>query len=211
MSTVIGTPRRPRFDIMPPMKSTTNAIAGEESRVAALSRPHLPLPQLALLEVGADAARAARAKAIAEKAWPPTYSGIIPAAQIPYMIERMYSPSAIREAAAAGTPYYLLQADGTDAGVCSIDLRPAADGSSELHKIYLLPDWWGRGVGAWLLAELCRRAKEAGATRVWLRVNKRNARAQKAYRAAGFSNVRALCTDIGGGFVMDDFVFERIL
>ena len=171
----------------------------------------MPLPKLELLEVGLDASRAARAKAIAEKAWPPTYNGIIPAAQIPYMIERMYSPEAIRAAAAAGTPYYLVLADGADAGVCSIDLRPAADGAAELHKIYLLPEWWGRGVGAWLLAELCRRAKEAGATCVWLRVNKRNVRAQKAYRAAGFANVRALCTDIGGGFVMDDFVFERRL
>ena len=191
------------------MESNLNAIDDGGTRGGAVSRPYLPLPQLTLLEVGADAARAARARAIAEKAWPPTYSDIIPAAQIPYMIERMYSPKAIREAAAAGTPYYLVQADGTDAGVCSIDLRPAADSSAELHKIYLLPDWWGRGVGAWLLAELCRRAKEAGATRVWLRVNKQNVRAQKAYRAAGFSNVRALCTDIGGGFVMDDFIFER--
>ena len=168
-----------------------------------------PLPRLELLEVGTDAARAARAKAVAEKAWPPTYSGIIPAAQIPYMIDRMYSPEAIRAAAAERTPYYLVLADGVDAGVCSIDLRPAADGAAELHKIYLLPEWWGRGMGAWLLAELCRRAKDAGATRVWLRVNKRNVRAQKAYRAAGFANVRALCTDIGGGFVMDDFIFER--
>ena len=196
---------------MPSMKSTTNAIADEEMHVAAVLRAYKPLPQLALLAVGSDEARATRAKAIAEKAWPPTYSGIIPAAQIPYMIERMYSPAAIRKAAAAGTPYYLVQADGADAGVCSIDLRPAADGSVELHKIYLLPEWWGRGIGAWLLAELCRRAKEAGATRVWLRVNKLNARAQKAYSAAGFSNICALCTDIGGGFVMDDFIFERSL
>ena len=121
----------------------------------------------------------------------------------------MYSPKAIGEAAAAGTPYYIVQADGADAGVCSIDLRPAPDGSSELHKIYLLPKWWSRGIGAWLLAELCRRAKDAGASRVWLRVNKRNTRAQKAYSAAGFLNVRAICTDIGGGFAMDDFIFEK--
>ena len=53
------------------------------------------------------------------------------------------------------------------------------------------------------LPAACKRKREAGAARVWLRVNKLNARAQKAYRAAGFSNVRALCTDIGGGFVMD--------
>ena len=172
-------------------------------------RPRLPLPALELLEVGGDAALQERARAIAEKAWPPTYRGIIPEAQIPYMIGRMYSPEAIREAAAVGTPFYLVRADGADAGVCSVDLRPAADGSAELHKLYTLPAYWGRGVGGWLLAELCRRAKEAGATSVWLRVNKNNARAQKAYRAAGFSNVRAVCTDIGEGFVMDDFVFAR--
>ena len=125
------------------------------------------------------------------------------------MIGRMYSPEAIREAAAAGTPFYLVLADGADAGVCSVDLKPAADGSAELHKLYTLPSYWGRGVGGWLLAELSRRAKESGATSVWLRVNKNNVRAQKAYKAAGFANVRAVCTDIGEGFVMDDFVFAR--
>ena len=172
-------------------------------------RPRLPLPALELVEVGGDPALQARARAVAEKAWPPTYRGIISDAQIAYMLGRMYSPEAIREAAAAGTPYWLVRADGADAGVCSVDLRPAADGSAELHKLYTLPAYWGRGVGGWLLAELCRRAKEAGATSVWLRVNKNNVRAQKAYKAAGFSNVRAVCTDIGEGFAMDDFVYAR--
>ena len=120
------------------------------------------------------------------------------------------------EEALGGTDYPLLSSFLTresrdDLHELSDGVKELADGSAELHKIYLLPEWWGRGVGAWLLAELCRRAKEAGATCVWLRVNKRNVRAQKAYRAAGFANVRALCTDIGGGFVMDDFVFERRL
>lgn len=172
-------------------------------------RPRLPLPELELLEVAGDAALEARARAVAEKAWPPTYRGILSDAQIAYMLERMYGPGAIREAAAAGTPYWLIRADGADAGVCSVDLRPAADGSAELHKLYTLPAYWGRGIGGWLLSELSRRAKEAGATSVWLRVNKNNVRAQKAYRAAGFANVRAVCTDIGEGFVMDDFVFSR--
>lgn len=172
-------------------------------------RPRLPLPELELLEVAGDAALEARARAVAEKAWPPTYRGILSDAQIAYMLERMYGPGAIREAAAAGTPYWLVRADGADAGVCSVDLRPAADGSAELHKLYTIPAYWGRGIGGWLLSELSRRAKEAGATSVWLRVNKNNVRAQKAYRAAGFANVRAVCTDIGEGFVMDDFVFSR--
>ena len=183
-----------------------------ETALSATSspRPRLPLPVLELVEVTDDAI-AARARAIAEKAWPPTYHGIIPDAQIPYMIERMYAPETIRAEAARGTPFYLVRADGVDAGVCSVDLRPDADGAAELHKLYTLPAYWGRGIGHWLLDELCRRAAAAGAKRVWLRVNKRNLRAQKAYKNAGFANIKSLCTDIGEGFVMDDFVFSRRL
>ena len=174
-------------------------------------RPRLPLPALALEPVESDA-QIAEARAVAERTWPRTYAGIIPDAQIPYMIERMYAPEAIRRDTAAGTPFFLVKADGRTAGVCSADIgRRDAEGGAELHKLYVLPWHWGRGVGRWVLDELARRCREAGASSVWLRVNKRNARAQKAYRAAGFAKERAVCTDIGEGFVMDDFVYRRDL
>ena len=123
-------------------------------------------------------------------------------------------PALVRlaDASPAGFTYRQLRADGADAGVCSFDLTKRDErGGAELHKLYTLPAYWGRGLGRLALDEICRRCREAGATSVWLRVNKGNARAQKAYRAAGFANVRAVCTDIGGGFVMDDFVFVRPL
>ena len=177
----------------------------------AAPRPRLPLPALSLVPVETDA-QAAEARAVAEKAWPRTYAGIIPDAQISYMIARMYSPEAIRRDTAAGSPFFLVQADGRTAGVCSADTgRRDPDGGAELHKLYLLPPYWGRGVGHWVLDELSRRCREAGASSAWLRVNKRNERAQKAYRAAGFAKERAVCTDIGGGFAMDDFVYRRPL
>ena len=174
-------------------------------------RPRLPLPALELVPVESDA-QIAEARAVAEKTWPRTYAGIIPDAQIPYMIGRMYSPDAIRRDSAAGSPFFLVKADGRTAGVCSADVgRRDADGGAELHKLYVLPWYWGRGVGRWVLDELSRRCREAGAASVWLRVNKQNVRAQKAYRAAGFAKERAVCTDIGEGFVMDDFVYRRTL
>jgi D-tyrosyl-tRNA(Tyr) deacylase len=172
-------------------------------------RPRLPLPALSLVPVETDA-QIAEARTVAEKTWPRTYAGIIPDAQIPYMIERMYAPEAIRRDTAEGTPFFLVKADGRTAGVCSADLgKRDADGAAELHKLYVLPQYWSRGVGHWVLDELSRRCREAGAASVWLRVNKRNERAQKAYKAAGFAKERAVCTDIGGGFVMDDFVYRR--
>ncbi len=190
----------------------TVMLESETSETPAKSpRPRLPLPQLELVPV-ATGELEERARAVAWGAWPATYRGLIPEAQIPYMIGRMYSPEAIRAETAAGTPFYLLRADGRDAGICSFDLTKRGEGlSAELHKIYLLPAYWGRGIGNWLLGEMAARAKAAGAASLWLRVNKGNVRAQKAYKAAGFANVRAVCTDIGEGFVMDDYVFARRL
>ena len=174
-------------------------------------RPRIPPPTLEFVPVDSEA-REAEAMDVARRAWPSTYAGIIPEEQIPYMIERMYSPAAIRRDTAEGAPFYLLVADGTTAGVCSFDLsRRGPDGSAELHKLYLLPPWRGRGVGAMALAEVKRRLADAGATSVWLRVNKHNLRAQAAYKAAGLRRAEALCTDIGGGFVMDDFIYRAAL
>lgn len=51
-------------------------------------------------------------------------------------------------------------------------------------------------------------AREVGARTIWLTVNRRNERAIGAYRRAGFREVRAQVTDIGGGYVMDDYIME---
>ena len=174
-------------------------------------RPRLPMPALELVRVETDA-QSAEARAVAEATWPRTYAGIISPEQISYMVERMYSPEAIRRDAADGSPFFLLRADGRTAGVCSFDeTKRDADGAAELHKLYVLPPYWGRGVGRWALDEISDRLRRAGVPSVWLRVNKRNERARKAYRAAGFAQERALVVDIGGGFVMDDFVYRRTL
>ncbi|MBR1837539.1 MAG: GNAT family N-acetyltransferase [Kiritimatiellae bacterium] len=181
--------------------------ANTRNENAALPRPE----RISLVPVDSPE-REAEAKRVAELSWPSTYAGIIPDAQVPYMIARMYSPEAIRADTAAGSPFYLVEADGVTAGVCSFDAtKRGADGSAELHKIYLLPEWRGRGVGVRVLEEAKRRMKEEGAASVWLRVNKRNERAKRAYAAAGFRQAEALCTDIGGGFVMDDWVYRADL
>lgn len=190
----------------------TIELKSETAREPSASpRPKLPLPALEFVPVDTPELEA-RAAEIAREAWPPTYSGIIPDEQIPYMIGRMYSPEAIRSDTAAGSPFFIVRADGADAGVCSFDLSKRGEGdSAELHKIYVLPAYWGRGAGGAILAEISRRLAESGAKSAWLRVNKRNARAQKAYAAAGFKRVRGVCDDIGGGFVMDDWIYAKPL
>jgi GNAT superfamily N-acetyltransferase len=81
----------------------------------------------------------------------------------------------------------------------------------KLHKIYLHPDWQGRGLGSRLLQHCEREVRAAGAHRLILSVNKRNAKAIAAYQRNGFVIVESVVTDIGGGFVMDDFIMAKEL
>jgi RimJ/RimL family protein N-acetyltransferase len=50
-----------------------------------------------------------------------------------------------------------------------------------------------------------------GCARLQLRVNKANAPAIRAYQRAGFTFLEDVTTDIGSGFVMDDFRMEKMI
>ncbi len=56
-----------------------------------------------------------------------------------------------------------------------------------------------------------REVRAGGARRLILSVNKRNIRAIAAYRRNGFIIAESVVTDIGGGFVMDDYVMTKEL
>jgi ribosomal protein S18 acetylase RimI-like enzyme len=62
-----------------------------------------------------------------------------------------------------------------------------------------------------MLDHICERARELGAHAVWLQVNKRNEPAIAAYLKAGFHIEKEAVFDIGGGFVMDDYLMARTL
>ena len=51
--------------------------------------------------------------------------------------------------------------------------------------------------------------RAGGAHRLILSVNKRNAKAIAAYKRNGFVIAESVVTDIGGGFVMDDYIMAK--
>jgi ribosomal protein S18 acetylase RimI-like enzyme len=62
-----------------------------------------------------------------------------------------------------------------------------------------------------MLRHVEERARERGCRSLVLQVNKRNDIAVAFYRKAGFSVREEAVFDIGGGFVMDDYVMEKAL
>jgi len=79
----------------------------------------------------------------------------------------------------------------------------------KLHKLYLLPELHGRGLGSRLLEQVESEVRQIGAGRLILSVNKRNVKVIAAYQRNGFVIAQSIVTDIGGGFVMDDYVMAK--
>ena len=165
--------------------------------------------------------------AIAELAgviWRACYPGIITHAQIDYMLARMYALEVLRaELRSQGIRYDQLLVDGKLVGFASYGPteigRPRrgdrktqhAVPTFKLHKLYLLPELHGRGLGSRLLQHVEREVRAEGTRRLILSVNKRNAKAIAAYQKNGFVIADSVVTDIGNEFVMDDYIMAKDL
>ncbi|HET6492932.1 MAG TPA: GNAT family N-acetyltransferase, partial [Burkholderiales bacterium] len=63
--------------------------------------------------------------------------------------------------------------------------------------------------GGCVIAHVCERARGLGCSRVVLAVNRNNCNAIGAYLKHGFRVRGSQIKDIGGGFVMDDYLMAR--
>ena len=143
--------------------------------------------------------------------WRACYPGIITSEQIDYMLARMYSLDVLRdEIRSQGIRYDLLLVDGKPAGFASYG-PTSESGVIKLHKLYLLAEMHGRGLGSRLLQQVEHEVRAGAGSRLILSVNKRNARAIAAYQRNGFVTADSVVTDIGGGFVMDDYIMAKEL
>jgi GNAT superfamily N-acetyltransferase len=124
-----------------------------------------------------------------------------------YMLAWMYSEETIRRELAEGVHWEIVRHEGCDAGYFSITF--GADCVAKLNKLYLVPELQGRGLGQEMLVRVFAVAAQNGASEVRLQVNKANFHAQRAYERFGFRRVEAAVFEIGGGFVMDDYIMVR--
>lgn len=145
---------------------------------------------------------------LADIIWREHYTTIIGKAQVDYMLAHFQSAEAISNQIAGGMVYYLMLKEDRPVGYLAIQKRGQ---ELFLSKIYLLREYRGLGMGKAAMDFIVEKARELGCDRVALTVNKNNDRSIKAYTKMGFENKGALVTDIGGGFVMDDYRMVRIL
>ncbi|HJJ48912.1 MAG TPA: GNAT family N-acetyltransferase [Methanocorpusculum sp.] len=145
--------------------------------------------------------------ALAEKIWTEHYTSLIGSAQVSYMLENFQSEQAIQSQLKEGYAYYILLHNRKTAGYFSILPRPK-ENHLFLSKLYVDKDFRRKGIASDTLIFIQELAKEADLPAVRLTVNKGNTGSIEAYTHLGFKKIDSVVTDIGNGFVMDDYVME---
>lgn len=144
---------------------------------------------------------------LAREIWFEHYLPIIGQAQISYMVAKFQSAEAIAEQLASGYQYFLAGVAGQDLAYGAIRCEPEQR-RLFLSKLYVLKSQRGTGLGRILLDEFERLGRQQGLHSIWLTVNKHNP-AVDAYVRLGFKVTESVITDIGNGFVMDDYRMEK--
>ena len=135
--------------------------------------------------------------------WHQHYPSIISREQIDCMLGRMYTPDVIERELAEGVDWRILEAEGKPSGYLSVGMTGPAE--CKLHKLYLLPELHGRGIGRRCLDAVEAYARSHGAVTLVLMVNRANDKALRAYRAYGFKVAESVDWEFAPGFVLNDY------
>jgi len=155
----------------------------------------------------ADVNDIATIREIATITWPVAYGSYISKAQLDYMLDMMYSDNSLLDQMNKGHQFYIAEHDGEAIGFASVSKE--ANNTCKLNKLYVLPTAQKTGAGKSLLFKTIDYATSHSANCMYLQVNKQN-NAQHFYSKHGFRVREAAVLDIGGGFVMDDYIMELV-
>jgi ribosomal protein S18 acetylase RimI-like enzyme len=168
-------------------------------------------PSLAPRIAGATEADLGSVAKLAGAIWREHYAGIITTEQIEYMLARGYAHDVLKRFIVEPGAGLLLALDGSR--LVGFAAYHRVDGGSELKldKLYVHQDAQRRGVGSRLIACVVAAAMAQKLLALVLNVNKRNVQAIRAYEKNGFVIRESVVIDIGGGYVMDDYVMAKSL
>ncbi len=144
---------------------------------------------------------------LANQSWRKHYPGIISNEQIEYMLEQMYSETELKKH--FDNPnyhYYLLGDEEKTLGIMGFE-NHYQEKNTKLHRIYLLVEAKGKGLGKFALQFLKEQVKNSGDNRIILAVNKKNS-SYHFYISQGFTVYEEGVFEIGNGYVMDDYLME---
>ncbi|MDR1616992.1 MAG: GNAT family N-acetyltransferase [Syntrophomonadaceae bacterium] len=140
----------------------------------------------------------------AREVWVEYYSPFLGFEPIDYMLNKFQSAEQISRDIKRGYTYYVAHDENRLVGYCAARLD---EHSLFLSKLYIERSYRKQGLARKFFELLLQMAREHDKSYIWLNVNKQN-EAIALYKHLGFVVTDAKVTDIGEGFIMDDYIME---
>lgn len=170
-----------------------------------------------------------RLASMADEIWHEYWPAIIGTAQTDYMVETFQSVEALtNDIRHHGYRYWILEdAEGNPKGFTGAvverrDATASEDSASHstvvderwpdrlfISKIYLYAAERGQHYASRVIEFYEQLCFDEGLSALYLTVNRSNKLGIRAYEGRGFLNIEETDTDIGGGFVMTDYVMAK--
>ena len=111
---------------------------------------------------------------LAHKIWPDTFEKILSPEQIDYMLEIMYSKDSLEKQLQNNKIFLLVEDENRFVGFVSYELNCDNFNKTKIHKLYVLPETQGKGIGKQLIEFIADIALANQNTSLILTVNKYN-------------------------------------
>lgn len=146
---------------------------------------------------------------LAYEIWNEAFKGMISQGQIDYMVDKFQSFEAMaRQVEDENYTYFNVYFKNNLCGYIGVKYE---ESRLFLSKLYLKKDYRGKGIASIMLERVLEEAEKLSKESVYLTVNKYNTQAINVYKAKGFEIIDSVVTDIGEGYVMDDYIFQYCL
>jgi len=146
---------------------------------------------------------------LASSIWHEYWTIILSPEQIDYMVENFQSEYAIKnQYKNENYTYYFISENDKNIGYFGISEK---ENYLFLSKLYISKDYRHKGIGKKAFEKIKEIAESKNYKTIQLTVNKHNKNTISAYNKWGFKTINSVVTDIGEGFVMDDYIMEYTL
>jgi ribosomal protein S18 acetylase RimI-like enzyme len=150
-------------------------------------------------------------KYIASTVWPVAYGAILSQAQLDYMMDMMYSRTALYHQVHKLKHHFIVAKNKEEViGFASYEFQYEGASATKIHKLYILTNQQGKGVGKLLVDYIAQEAVKQEQESLLLNVNRNNT-ALGFYEKLGFQIQSTVDIAIGNGYLMEDYIMIKKL
>ena len=147
---------------------------------------------------------------IAYQTWPVTYGTILSKEQLRFMLDKFYSLEYLHLNTQQNQLFFIISENEIPLGFVGMEHHFDKKPITKIHKIYVLPDKQGNGIGKSAIDFVVNSALENHNNKVILNVNRFN-KAVQFYKKMDFKIIQQIDIEIGNDYLMEDFVMELSL